>query len=263
MGKLILLLFLPTLALAQPTRDSLYTSFDGTRIYYEVAGVGKPVVLLHGFITNGESWKRTPTRQLLVDAGFQVVTLDLRGNGQSDKPHWLAAYEQDAEARDVMGLMHHLGLTNYDVVGYSRGAIITARLLELDTQLRRGVIGGMGIAFTNPNWPRRLQFASVFQGKAHLYPQYAGAVAFARRSGADTLALGLLQQAQPSTSREVLSRVQQPVLVLLGDNDVDSGGADELAKLLPKGTLVTVPGTHNDAMSQPAFGQEIVRFLTK
>ena len=114
---------------AQTTRDPLFTSFDGTRIHYDVLGEGKPVVLLHGFITNGESWKRAPVRQALADAGFRVVTLDLRGNGRSDKPHTAEAYRDNAELKDVMALMKHLKLTNYDVVGYSRGAILTAKLI--------------------------------------------------------------------------------------------------------------------------------------
>ncbi|TAE24009.1 MAG: alpha/beta hydrolase [Cytophagales bacterium] len=257
------LLLFSGLTVAQTNLDPLFTSFDGTQIHYEVVGEGKPVVLLHGFIVNGESWKRSPARQMLVDAGFKVVTLDLRGNGRSDKPHTLAAYENDAEARDVMGLMKQLALTNYDVVGYSRGAIITARLLELDKQVRRAVMGGMGADFTDPNWPRHLQFTAVFQGQAHRYPQYAGAVEYARKSGADTLALGLIQQAQPATSRQVLGRVRQPVLVISGDADTDNGRADDLAELLPNSTLVTVPGaTHNDTMSKPAFGEAIVKFLS-
>lgn len=260
MRFLSLLLLLPWLSFAQTS----YTSFDGVKLHYDVLGEGKPVVLLHGFIVNGESWKRSPARQMLVDAGFKVVTLDLRGNGQSDKPHTLAAYEKDAEARDIMGLMKHLGLTNYDVVGYSRGAIITARLLELDTQVRRAVMGGMGADFTDPNWPRHLEFAAVFQGQAHRYPKYAGAVDYARKSGADTLALGLIQQAQASTSRAVLGKVKQPVLVISGDQDMDNGRADELAKILPNSTLATVPdATHNTAMSKPEFGKAVVQFLTK
>ena len=45
---------------AQPKiTDGTFTSFDGTKIYYEVAGTGKPVVLVHGFVVNSQSWKKT------------------------------------------------------------------------------------------------------------------------------------------------------------------------------------------------------------
>ena len=90
---------------AQTTREPLFKSFDGTQIHYDVIGQGRPVVLLHGFNNTGEGWENTPVYKALVDAGFKVITLDLRGNGQSDKPHVLSAYQNDAEVRDVMGLM--------------------------------------------------------------------------------------------------------------------------------------------------------------
>src|SRR5215467_1878024 len=64
-----------------------FTSFDGNKIYYEVKGNGRPVLLIHGFIVNGESWKSTALYDSLLKAGFEVVTMDLRGNGKSDKPH--------------------------------------------------------------------------------------------------------------------------------------------------------------------------------
>ena len=248
---------------AQTNREPLYTSFDGTKIHYDVLGSGKPVVLLHGFINTGENWKRVPLRQQLVDAGYQVITLDMRGNGLSDKPHVLSAYENDAEAKDVMGLMDFLGLINYDVIGYSRGSIITARLLVLDKQVRKAVMGGMGTDFTNPNWPRRIAFAELFQGKAHLHPEFSGALNYAKSIGADTVALGFLQQTQPSTPQKALGKVKKPVLVICGDKDADNGSAGELAKLLPKSTLVTVPGTHNDTMRSVAFSEAVISFLGK
>ncbi len=133
--KSILFLFgllLSFMTKAQSTRDPLFISFDGTRIHYDILGEGKPVVLLHGFISNSESWKRAPVRQALVDAGFKVITLDLRGNGLSDKPHGAEAYERNAELKDVLSLLKFLGVDTYDVVGYSRGAILTAKLLTMD-----------------------------------------------------------------------------------------------------------------------------------
>ena len=133
-----------------------FTSFDGTKIYYEVRGQGEPVMLIHGFTGTGESWKKAPVYSLLLQNGFQVITLDLRGNGQSDKPHEASAYEHNAEIKDVMDLASKLRLKKYLVAGYSRGAIIAAELLTKDKRVKKAVLGGMGPDFTNPNWPRRL-----------------------------------------------------------------------------------------------------------
>lgn len=264
--KNLLVLFLlvaPMIAPAQTDREPLFTSFDGTNIHYEIAGEGKPVVLVHGFMGSSASWQKAVLRQALLDAGYKVVQLDLRGNGFSDKPHTVVAYQNDAEARDIMALMKHLKLTNYDAVGYSRGSIITARLLVLDKNLRSAVLGGMGADFTNPNWPRRMAFAELFSGKAHLHPEFQGALNGAKSRGLDTLALGFQQQTQPSTSPAELSRVNIPVLIICGDQDEDNGRAGELAKLIPTATQRTVPGNHNNTSGSDGFAREVLAFLKK
>lgn len=258
--RLILLLLIASGLHAQPTREPLFTSFDGTKIHYDVLGEGRPVVLLHGFIVNGESWKRAPVRQALADAGFKVVTLDLRGNGQSDRPHHADAYRNDAELTDVMALMKHLGLPSYDVVGYSRGAILTAKLLTLDRQVRRAVMGGMSADFTAPDWYRRKNFYEALT-KPGSHPELQSAVDYARKSGADTVALARMQEFQPTASLARLHRVGVPVLVVNGDKDRDNGDPQTLVDAIPGARLVVVPGTHGSAMNTPEFAQAVVAFL--
>lgn len=238
-----------------------FSSFDSTKIHYETAGQGRPVVLVHGFLNSGESWKKTPLYTDLQKAGFEVVILDLRGNGQSGKPHELKAYEDNAEIKDIMGLMAYLGYEKYDVVGYSRGAILTARQITLDPHIRTAVIGGMGTAFTNPQWARRKMFAEAFSGKAHLHPDAQGAVNYAKTIGADTLALGLQQKAQPSTPKNVLAKVEIPVLVIAGKDDPDHESAADLARIFPSFVYKTVPGDHDHALRTQEFSDEVIRFL--
>ena len=64
-----------------------FKSFDSTKIYYEVKGNRRAVVIVHGFIVNGQSWKRTELYKDLLTEGYKVIILDQRGNGFSDKPH--------------------------------------------------------------------------------------------------------------------------------------------------------------------------------
>src|SRR5215510_7753314 len=131
---LSLLLLITFNSYTQNTVDTgaYFKSFDGTKIYYEVRGNGEPVLLVHGFIVNGQSWKRTELYKDLLAEGYKVIILDQRGNGFSDKPHDSTAYDNDAEAKDIMGLMKHLKIKEYSAIGYSRGSIIVARLLALD-----------------------------------------------------------------------------------------------------------------------------------
>jgi pimeloyl-ACP methyl ester carboxylesterase len=236
-----------------------YTSFDGTKIWYEVRGTGEPVVLVHGFIVNGESWKRTALYPDLLKAGYQVISFDMRGNGRSDKPHEASFYANDAEAKDIMGLLDHLKVNQYAVVGYSRGSIITARLLVLDKRVKKAVMGGMGTDFTNPEWPRRKLFYRALSGDS--VPELAQVVSYVKKSGLDQQALALLQKEQPSTPKETLKKVQQPVLVICGNEDSDNGNAAALATLFTHGVYKATPGDHNNASKTPGFSAAIIQFL--
>lgn len=259
---LVVLLFISSFANAQTSREPLFTSFDGTKIHYDVLGEGKPVVLLHGFISNSESWKRASVRQALADAGFKVVMLDLRGNGLSDKPHTAEAYRDNAELKDVMALMKHLGITNYDVVGYSRGAILTAKLLTMDKQVRRAVMGGISVDFSDPNWFRRKNFHEALT-KPGSHPELQPAIDYAKKSGADTVVLARLQEFQPVTTRAELGKIKVPVLVVNGDQDKDNGDPQTLVDAIPGSRLVMVPGDHGGAMRTSEFAKAVVAFLTK
>jgi len=179
-------------SMAQDSTVGYFTSFDGTKIYYELRGKGAPIVLVHGFIANGESWKRTQLFRELLSAGYQVISFDMRGNGKSDKPHKAEAYANDAESKDIIGLLDFLKIKNYSIVGYSRGSIITARLLVLDKRIRSAVMGGMGDGFTDPEWPRRIMHYEALMGKE--VKGLEGMVKYVKDSGLDQLALAYLQK---------------------------------------------------------------------
>ena len=241
------------------TAGHFYRSFDGTSIYYEVKGEGRPVVLLPGFLNTGESWKRAPVYNDLLHAGCKLVTLDLRGNGRSDKPHNLAAYQHDAEAKDVMGLMKMLGLKHYTVIGYSRGAIIATRVLALNKKINGAVIGGMGADFMDTAWARRKMFYRALLGEP--VPELESMVQYVKKSGLDQVALAYSQGGQPSTTAKEFSKIKKPVLVICGDKDSDNGNAKELAAFIPHSEFVVVPGEHNTAMRTKEFSEAVVHFV--
>jgi pimeloyl-ACP methyl ester carboxylesterase len=110
---------LATNVYGQEKKEGFFRSFDSTRIYYEVKGCGFPVLLIHGFMNNGDDWKKIPLYEQLTANGYMVITIDQRGNGKSDKPHNAEAYANDAEAKDLIGLMNFLGINKYAFVGTS------------------------------------------------------------------------------------------------------------------------------------------------
>jgi pimeloyl-ACP methyl ester carboxylesterase len=260
---LVLTFLLPLTLIAQqdslPQNGHYFSAQDGTRIYYEVTGTGSPVILVHGFMNTSNNWKRTLLYDTLVKSGYQVITLDLRGNGRSDKPHTAEAYANDAEAQDIMQLATLLQLPSYDVVGYSRGAIITARLLVLDKRVQKAVLGGMGEQFTNPDWPRRVQFYHALA--ADTVAELHQMVENAKKNGLDIQALAYQQKEQPSTSIVELAKVQIPVAVICGDKDSANGSGAKLASLIPGAVFMTVPGEHGTAWGTKEFAYRIIAFL--
>jgi len=191
--------------------------------------------------------------------GLKVILIDLRGNGKSDKPHNEEAYMNDAEAKDIMLLLKHLHIKNYYAVGYSRGSIITARLLALDKNLQRGVLGGMGSDFTNPEWPRRIMFYHALA--ADTVPELHAMVQNVQKQGLDQQALALMQKYQPSTPKETLAKIKTPVLVIHGIEDADNGSADQLASIFPNAEKAVCPGDHNHASATPEFASAVINFL--
>lgn len=246
-------------ACVQQYSAGFFSSFDNAKIYYEIRGTGKPVLLIHGYTGNGTDWKKKPLYDSLVTNGFKVIIADLRGNGRSDKPHEPEAYANDAEAKDLLGLLKYLGIKKYEAIGYSRGSIILARLLVMDKNITRAVIGGMGADFTNPLWPRRI---GIYE--ALMYDSVKGYDEFRKRierDGMDRLALAYQQKEQPSTSKEALGKLEQKVMIICGDQDADNGKGQDLQQLIPQSIFVSVPGNHGSAWGTTQFAHEILAFL--
>ncbi|WP_350292107.1 alpha/beta hydrolase [uncultured Croceitalea sp.] len=236
-----------------------FNSFDGVKIAYSDEGNGFPVVLIHGFINSRTSWDKTELKKVLLAKGYRVIAPDLRGNGDSDKPQSDQAYANDAEVRDLKLLANKLQLKEYDAVGYSRGSIVLAKLLTQENRIKKAVLGGMGIDFTNPDWDRRHMFAAAFVGKTTT--ETRGAVVYAKSIGADLRSLHLQQKHQPVTSKEALGSISAKVLVIAGDEDTDNGDPKALQEAIPNAELQLVPGEHNGTYKTAAFGEVILKFL--
>lgn len=254
------------LLLLQPIRGqeghhTYFTSHDGIKIAFTDQGSGQPIVLLHGFINTGDAWNKSSLKKVLLNEGYRVIVPDLRGNGKSDRPLNPEAYQNNAEVKDVMALADHLKLEHYSALGYSRGAIVLAKLLTMDPRITTAVIGGMGADFTNPSWDRRLAFADAFNGRAELTELTRGAVAYAKSIDANLKILGLLQDYQPVTSPKQLKKITIPVLIVCGDEDTDNGNPKDLQNLIPDSRLEIVKGDHNNTYKQSNFADAVLSFI--
>ena len=92
-------------------------------VYYEDHGTGQPVVLIHGYPLDGNSWERQAAA--LLDAGYRVITYDRRGFGQSSKP--ATGYDYDTFASDLNSVLTELDLSDVVLGGFSMGTGELAR----------------------------------------------------------------------------------------------------------------------------------------
>ncbi len=241
-----------------------FEASDGIRLAYRSVGAGRPVILLHGLFSNGAmNWFKFGHVDRLVAAGFHVIVADLRAHGDSDAPHHAAAYPDDVLARDAAQLVAHLGVADFDLVGFSLGARTAVRAAIGGMQPRRLVLGGMGLEGL-AGWTGRSAFFQRAIAKfdsARRGDDSWLAIQFMKSMQVDRVAMALLLTTFTDTPPETLSAVTMPTMLVCGVADQDNGSAQRLADALPDARLVTVAGTHMSSVTEPALGEAIAAFL--
>jgi pimeloyl-ACP methyl ester carboxylesterase len=243
---------------------SYFTTADGIRIAVHEMGEGRPVILLHGYFSDAATnWIKYGHAALIAEAGFRVIMPDLRAHGQSDKPHDPASYPPDILADDQLALIEHLGVTDFDLGGYSLGGRTVTRLLARGVKPGRAIISGMGLTGLTQTQGRGAFFAHVLDnlGRHDRHSREWMAEAFLKSSDGDPVALRQILETFVDTSEEQLTALTLPIGVVCGTDDQDNGSAENLAAILPGGTLITIPGNHMSAVTKPELGIAIRDFL--
>jgi pimeloyl-ACP methyl ester carboxylesterase len=125
-----------------------YANNQGIRIHYEIEGAGAPLVLQHGTLGTGQDWRNFGYADVLA-RDHQLILVDARGHGRSDKPYDPAAYDLLVRVADVTAVLDDLGISRADFFGYSMGGWI-----------------GFGLAKYAPE-----RFRSLVLGGAHPYAE--------------------------------------------------------------------------------------------
>jgi haloacetate dehalogenase len=114
-----------------------YADVNGVHLAYERTGRGFPMLLIHGFPRDRRLWRKLSP--LLADQ-FDMVALDRRGYGQSDRPTDPAAYDNQTMAQDAFELAHQLGWKHLLVVGHDLGQPVAQRLAVEHPELLAGAV---------------------------------------------------------------------------------------------------------------------------
>ena len=103
-----------------------YAEINGARLWYAVRGEGEPLLLHHGYTASRVNWMPVAER---LETRYRIILMECRGTGQSE--HTPDGYTLEQYARDVVGMLDHLGLDRVSFAGHSMGGGI-GYLLALD-----------------------------------------------------------------------------------------------------------------------------------
>ena len=260
--------------------DKFFDS-NGVKIHYIIEGKGIPVILVHGFAANIQMNWAVPGVVKALAKNYQVIALDNRGHGLSDKPHDVKKYGLEM-VEDIVRLMDHLKIKKAHVVGYSMGAMIVNKLLATHPdRLLSATLGGgaatkqegdarfikdltesldqgrgiapVMLALTPPGHPKptpeQLKFLNL------------GIMKFNDAQALSALVRGWLELA---VTPEDLKANKVPTLALVGSLDTLKSRVDALKGRMPHLKIVVIDGAdHMNAVFRPEFIKNLQQFLAK
>ena len=243
-----------------------WTASDGVELAWRELGNGRPFILMHGLFSDADmNWIRFGHADRIAREGVRVIMPDHRAHGLSGKPHEPDKYPPGVLVRDLKDLVAHLGLSEFDLGGFSLGARVTIEAVVAGLRPGKAVLSGTGMDVLT-NWTKRCTFFTEaidrFDTAARGSPHWL-AIQFMRTMKVDRVAAKLLLRTMDD--HEEFDSVKQsftmPTLVVCGSEDQDNGSASELAASLPNARYEEIPGTHMSSSTKPELGEAIARFL--
>jgi pimeloyl-ACP methyl ester carboxylesterase len=255
-----------------------YADVNGIKLYYEIRGVGRPLVLLHGGLGAIEMFG--PNLPALAK-GRQVIAVDLQGHGRTadiDRP-----LSVELMADDIAALLKHLGIERSDIMGYSLGGGVA-----LQTAIRHPEVVSKLVVVSTP-FRRSGFYPEILAQQGQVGPTTAEAMkqtpmyqmyrSLAPRPDDWARLLGKIGEAMKQDfdfSKEIAG-IKATTLIVAGDADIfPPAHAVELFGLLgggqrdggwdgsgrPKSRLAILPGlTHYTMFSAPALVATVIPFL--
>ena len=254
--------------------QSGFVDADGLQIYFEKFGSGAPMVLVHGWGADlNSNWVASGWVKVLMQYRT-VILIDVRGHGQSDKPHALDPYSYAAMCSDVLAVMDELNIQKSDFMGYSMGAFMGAYLLGHHAErFTSMVLGGIGdetesSAAQGTVIAHALRAADVTKIDGTYGKQVRLYIEANPNNDLESLAYSALKMWPEGFPRKIagpnIVDALFPVLIVNGEDDhpyVDT--ADLLVNLLSNGRYHKIPGTdHLTVVSDERFKKVVIDFLT-
>lgn len=260
----------------------MHTQVNNITIGYSDRGTGLPIVFLHAFPLNRTMWA---VQERLLSLQFRIITIDLRGHGESDAPLWRYTLEQSAD--DVSALLDHLNIQRALLVGLSMGGYIlfafyrkyAARvkgLILADTKAQADTEEGKSgrfqlaqiaykkgpSAIADVMIPKLLSPATI-QTNPDLVQQVRAMIEGNQISG---IAGDLMAMADRPDSVSLISQITCPTQIIVGELDQATPPSDAklMAEQIQHARLAIIPNAaHLSNLEQPeAFNQIVGSFAS-
>jgi len=244
---------------------------------YEDRGTGLPLVFLHAFPLSRRMWD---SQLLYLSRRFRVVTIDLRGHGESDAPLWRYRLEESAD--DVNGLLDHLAIDRAVLIGLSMGGYLAFAFYRQYARRVKGLVLADTRAGADSAEGRegRFQMAqtaykkgasaiaelmlpklfvpATLAGKPEIVRQVRSIIEANEISG---IAGDLMAMAERPDSSAMLPTISCPTLIIVGEEDVATPPAESrfMADKIPGARLAVIPAAgHLSNVEQPDVFNRVV-----
>lgn len=238
-----------------PTSDSLifkngYSDVNGLKMYYEIHGQGKPLVLIHG----GGSTIQTNFEKIipLLAKNRQVIAVELQAHGRTNDRNADLTFEQDAD--DIATLLKNLKIDKADFFGFSNGGTTTLHIAIRHPELVDKIILGSALAKRNgvPEW----FWGFMENAKLENMPELLK-VGYKKVAG-DANGLQVMHDRDAKRMvnfkdipDEQIKSIKAPTLIIIGDKDVITPEhAIELHRQITNSELAIIPGGHGQYIGE-------------
>jgi len=260
--------------------NSVQTQVNGITLAYSDRGTGLPIVFLHAFPLNRTMWVE---QEEALSLQFRVITIDVRGHGESDAPLWCYTLEQSAD--DVHALLDYLSIQQAIFAGLSMGGYILLAFYRKYAASVKGLIlaDTKAQADTVEGKEGRFQMAQTAytQGPAAIadlmIPKLLSPQTIRTRPGlvqhvramiennqVSGIAGDLMAMAERPDSVLLLKQITCPTQIIVGELDQATPPSDArlMADQIPNARLAVIPNAaHLANMEQPeAFNQIVATF---
>ena len=223
-----------------------YGTNNGVRVHYEIEGSGEPLALQHGYSGSIQSWYDNGYVDALKSS-YQLILIDGRGHGASDKPHDSASYALENRVGDFVSVLDDLGVQQAHYWGYSMGGWIGFGIAKHAAErVRSLIIGGAhpyaevaepfhGVDGSDPD--AFITAMEKFTGMT-VTPEFKELILGTN----DIRALAAAMHDRDSIE-EVLPAMTMPCLLYVGEPDPRLSKVTTCAERIPNSTFVSIPGT--------------------